>query len=266
MGTLAENVDSRQLPELLEVKRRVRTWHRQPDRSFTWSRGVPIFGSQVQIATRVDGSLPTLAIVVRGLYEGIADGTVHPGGKISERKLSQRVQLSRSDVADALRRLTDEGLVNQDENGRSYIPAPTARDVAETYTARAFLGTTLIRRLAARKEPLPATLDDLHADVVRHAREGTSLITGFIDLDLQDEIARAADMPRTEVMFVRLTLQVRLFVTMLGLNYQYPKDDIVEGGRRLLAALHAHDVDAALAAWRSKIDDAAHYMLQQLGP
>jgi DNA-binding GntR family transcriptional regulator len=65
-------------------------------------------------------------------------------------------------------------------------------------------------------------------------------------------------------MFVRLTLQVRLFVTMLGLNYQYPKGDIVDDGRRLLAALHAHDVDAAVAAWRTKIDNAAHYMLQQL--
>jgi DNA-binding GntR family transcriptional regulator len=65
-------------------------------------------------------------------------------------------------------------------------------------------------------------------------------------------------------MFVRLTLQVRLLVTTMGLNYQYPKDDMVEDSRRLLAAIHAHDVNAAVAAWRSKIDNAAHYMLEQL--
>src|SRR5262245_40583943 len=115
----------------------------------------------------------------------MADGTLHAGGKIAERKLSVRVQLPRSAVGDTLRQLADEGLINHDESGRFSIPVPTERDVSETYTARAFLGTTLIRRLAGREEPLPDTLDALHAEVARHAREGTSLITGFIDLDFQ---------------------------------------------------------------------------------
>lgn len=113
-------------------------------------------------------------------------------------------------------------------------------------------------------EPLPAALDALHEEVARHAREGTSLITGFIDLDLQDELARAAHMPRMEAMFVRLTLQVRLFVTTMGLNYQYPKDEMVEDTRRLLTAIRARDVNAAVVVWRSKIDNAAHYMLEKL--
>ncbi|MGW4334871.1 hypothetical protein ACWEK5_18885 [Rhodococcus koreensis] len=59
-------------------------------------------------------------------------------------------------------------------------------------------------------------------------------------------------MPRTEAMFVRFILQIRLFVTRMGANYECPKDDIVESGRRLLDAIHARDVDAELAAWRSK--------------
>src|SRR5262245_27267844 len=267
LNSLADNVDSRQRPELLEVQRLVRDWYRHPEGPFTWSRVVPIFGSLTQTATKGGGSEPTQATVVRGLYESMADGTLHAGGRIAERKLSARVQLPRAAVGDTLRQLADEGLINQDENGRFSIPAPTERDVSETYTARAFLGTTLIRKLAARQEPLPRTLDDRHDDVARHAREGTSLITRFIDLDFQDELARAADMPRTEAMFVRLTLQVRLFVTTMGLNYQYPKDEMVEDSRRLLAAIRAHDVNAAVVAWRSKIDNAAHYMLDQLtGP
>lgn len=38
---------------------------------------------------------------------------------------------------------------------------------------------------------------------------------------MQDELARAAQMPRIEAMFVRLTLQLRLFVTLMGLSYEY---------------------------------------------
>jgi DNA-binding GntR family transcriptional regulator len=131
-------------------------------------------------------------------------------------------------------------------------------------TPRALLGVTLIRRLAARTEPLPAVIDTIFDEVVRQAREGNVEATGSVDLDLQDELARAAHMPRIEPMFVRLTLQVRLFVTLMGLTYAYPKDDIVEDGVRILAAIRAHDVEAAVTAWRSKVDNAARYIMEQL--
>jgi DNA-binding GntR family transcriptional regulator len=71
-------------------------------------------------------------------------------------------------------------------------------------------------------------------------------------------------MPLIEPMFARLTLQVRLFVTLMGLTYAYPKDDIVEDGVRILAAIRAHDVEAAVTAWRSKVHNAARYMIEQL--
>ncbi|MGW4334859.1 hypothetical protein ACWEK5_18825 [Rhodococcus koreensis] len=54
----------------------------------------------------------------------MADGTLHADGKIAELKLATRVQLPRSAVADALKQLADEGLINQDENGRSWLPTP----------------------------------------------------------------------------------------------------------------------------------------------
>ena len=83
---------------------------------------------------------------------------------------------------------------------------------------------------------------------------------------MQDELARAADMPRIEAMFVRLTLQLRLFVTLMGLNYGYPVDGIVTDDTRILDAIRARDPDAAVAAWRSKIDNCVRYMMMHLRP
>jgi DNA-binding GntR family transcriptional regulator len=86
----------------------------------------------------------------------------------------------------------------------------------------------------------------------------------ILDLDVQDELARAAGMPRFEAMFIRLTLQLRLFIALLGLSYQYPIDGIVSDNTRILDAIRARDPDTAVAAWRSKIDKAARFMMLHL--
>jgi DNA-binding GntR family transcriptional regulator len=203
-------------------------------------------------------------LVIRGLHHAIADGTLHAGRKLSERSLAARLQLSSGAVSDALRQLAEDGLVNQDDTGRFFVPAPTARDVLETYTARGLLGTAIVRRLASRAHPLPQEVDDVFNELIRCARQRHLAAIYALDLDVQDELARAAEMPRIEAMFVRLTLQLRLFVPLMGLHYQYPVDGILREDTRILDAIRAHDPDAAVAAWRSKTDNCARYMMQHL--
>ena len=67
-------------------------------------------------------------------------------------------------------------------------------------------------------------------------------------------------------MFIRLTLQLRLFVTIFGLNYRYPTDEIVADDQQFLLEIRRHDPDAAVSAWRSKIDNCARFMLTHLRP
>ena len=269
LHALAEGVDARQLLELVDLQRRIRDWYVGPERVFEWSRSARSFDSDV------DGEIPVggvrgerkpseSTLVIRALYHAIADGTLHAGRKLSERSLAARVQLSSGAVSDALRQLAEDGLVNQDDTGRFFVPAPTERDVLETYTARGLLGTAIVRRLASRAHPLPEAVDDVFNELIRCARQHHLAATDSLDLDVQDELARAAEMPRIEAMFVRLTLQLRLFVPLMGLHYQYPVDGILSDDTRILDAIRAHDPDAAVAAWRSKTDNCARYMMQHL--
>src|SRR5262245_3612934 len=99
------------------------------------------------------------ALVLRGLYQAMADGELYAGRKIGERPLAARMQMSSGVVSDALRHLAEDGLVNQDDTGRFFVPAPTEREILETYTARGLLGTAVVRRLASRAQPLPAVVD-----------------------------------------------------------------------------------------------------------
>ena len=186
-------------------------------------------GSARSFDSDVDGETPVggvrgerkpseSTLVIRALYRAIADGTLHAGRKLSERSLAARVQLSSGAVSDALRQLAEDGLVNQDDTGHFFVPAPTERDVLETYTARGLLGTAIVRRLASRAHPLPEAVDDVFNELIRCVRQDHLAATDSLDLDVQDELARAAEMPRIEAMFVRLTLQLRLFVPLMGLH------------------------------------------------
>jgi DNA-binding GntR family transcriptional regulator len=164
-------------------------------------------------------------------------------------------------VSDALRQLAEDGLVNQDDASRFFVPAPTERDVLETYTARGLLGTAIVRRLALRAQLLPEVVDEVFKELVWYAGQHDIAATGSLDLDVQDELARAAEMSRIEAMFIRLPLQRRLFVTLMGINYQYPVDEIVSDDARVLDAIRDRDPDAAAAPWRGKIDNCVRYMM-----
>jgi DNA-binding GntR family transcriptional regulator len=161
--------------------------------------------------------------------------------------------------------LADEYLIDR-RAGRYSLPVPTPRDVIETYTARGLLGTAIARRLASARIDLPAAVDEHFAGLIRCDQLGRIYEASTIDLDLQDELAAAAAMPRIGSMFSRLTLQLRLFVTIFGLDYRYPTDEIVADDQRILVEIRRHDPDGAVSAWRCKIDNCARFMLTHLRP
>ena len=66
-------------------------------------------------------------------------------------------------------------------------------------------------------------------------------------------------------MIFRLSLQLRMFVSLLGLEYAYSVDEIVADNTAISHALEAQDPDEVTRLWRRKIDNAVTYMVEQLG-
>lgn len=81
------------------------------------------------------------------LYEQVYDavknliltGGLRPGEAISEVKLAERLNVSRTPVREAVRRLVAESLMETPGRGMLRVYAPTIRDIAEVYYARACL-------------------------------------------------------------------------------------------------------------------------------
>jgi DNA-binding GntR family transcriptional regulator len=264
---VADAVDPRQLAELREVQRLIRLARRNGDKEFLWCRVTSPLSSVARTVSdsETEHAADSLTPVVRGICSAIADGELQAGDAISARRIARRSGVSPGRVADVLAQLAEEALIDR-RAGRYLVPVPSPRDVIETYTARGLLGTAIARRLASARIDLPPIVDEHFAGLIRCDELGQTYEAGAIDLDLQDELAAAATMPRIGSMFIRLTLQLRLFVTIFGLDYRYPTDEIVADDQRILVEIRRHDPDGAVSAWRSKIDNCARFMLTHLRP
>jgi DNA-binding GntR family transcriptional regulator len=262
---MADAIDPRQLAELREVQQQIRRARRDGADQFFWTRVAAAQSSATRTASDAESTPPAgnLSYVVRGICAAVAADELQPGDVISARDIARRSSVSPGRVVDALDQLVDEALVDK-HAGRYLLPVPTPRDVIETYTARGLLGTAITRKLASAHADLPPVIDEYFTGLVRCDELNQIYAASELDLDLQDELATTAAMPRIGSMFIRLTLQLRLFVTIFGLSYRYPTDEIVADDRRILTEIRRHDPAGAVSAWRSKTDNCARYMLGHL--
>ncbi|WP_157084312.1 GntR family transcriptional regulator, partial [Millisia brevis] len=215
---------------------------------------------------RPDVVRPNLAAAVAdALRESLANGTFHAGERIPEAPLAARLGVSRGPIRDALHVLAEDGLIELRPHRGACVPIPTRRDVFDTYSGRGPLGALLLRRLAARRDRDLTEVRAGHAIVLHLAAAGDVGRTSEADIRWQDTMARAAGMPRVEKMFTRLSLQLRMFISIMGLDYGYSVDDIVTDNEAILRALDARDADLVTELWRRKIEAAVRYMSSQLG-
>lgn len=265
---IAEHIDSRQLPQLQLLQHQIRHAHRRGDTEFTWVRS----GGSTSLETPLSDLSPRqapepveaeLSRVIGAICAEISAGGLFPGNDIPIRPLARRTGMSPSRTADVLDMLSSEAILNREGNTHR-VPVPNARDVIETYTARGLLGTAIFRRLASGNQPLPPTVEDLLRRLVACDRMQLESEAYMVDLDFQNEIARAAGTPRIGWMFMQLTLQLRLFTTIIGFHFRYPTAEIVADGRRLVDGCRSGDPEVAVAAWRRKTDNCARRMLAYL--
>jgi DNA-binding GntR family transcriptional regulator len=264
---LNDILDARQLAEVQGIQQRVR---RTDGNGFTWVR--PARAASVTAAAGLpaawtaavpDSAGGDLALIIEGICGGLDDGSLTGGDLLSSRSLARRTGMTPGRAAECLTQLAAEAII--DQRGSDYLlPAPVALDVVETYTARGLLGTAIVRRLAATGATVPAVVDGLLDRIEVCHDLGLTHEAYKLDLEVQDELARTAAMPRIGWMFVQLTLQLRLFTKVLGLQYQYPVAEIITDDRRIVDEIRCKDPAAAVDAWRSKVDNCADYMLRTI--
>jgi phosphonate utilization transcriptional regulator len=99
------------------------------------------------IALLQSQSLPGL--VQQEIERMILSGPLHPGDKLNEADLAQRLGVSRGPVREALRTLEEAGLVRQERNRGAFVRDVTVEEALEIYAVRASLEEMTGRLLAS---------------------------------------------------------------------------------------------------------------------
>lgn len=193
------------------------------------------------------------------LRREMTDSGFAPGDRISAAGMAQRLGLTLSTVRTALRQLADDGLLTHSERGFQ-LPMLTGRDVIDLYASRLHVGMVVLRACAAQPKhrllPARLALGSLEAIAAR----GSRVDAGEADLRFQQELAKASGLPQSARSFHALTLRVRMFISVLQLDYSPAADRLVSDNRRILAALLEGRAEDAVRTWRGKQDNAVRHM------
>ena len=262
---------------LHELETELRKWYRDPDSAFTYvARKAAVPGTPAPAPDRPRGRparstprhvVPERALadeIVMTIRQGVADGHLAAGDRVTERHLAGRLHTTRGQVRSALRLLERDGLLTITSGRAAVVPIPTTADVVETYAARRALGAIMVRAACRWTPEGRAMVTDALDSLEQRAASGDLHQTAQADIDFQDALAEASGLTRIGPMLQLLAEQLRMFIAVMGLDYAFPIDPILDRDRRIFAAIDATDEQAAVEQWRAKIDHAAAYMLEHL--
>lgn len=183
--------------------------------------------------------------VFEALREAIINQVLEPGERLMEVQLADELQVSRTPVREAIRKLEIEGFVNIFPRKGAYVAAFSADDVRELYEIRGAL-EALASSLAAER----ATPDEIE-EMERILLKENSFVdsrnvfdTVDTDVGFHNLIYRAA---RNERLFVTLSnLRGQLYRTRAAsMSIPGRKKKSVDEHRRIIEAIAARDPEQA---------------------
>jgi DNA-binding GntR family transcriptional regulator len=98
-----------------------------------------------------DGSFsPVVALIFNTLLAAIHDGTLLPGERISDGRLAEQFQVSRTPVREALQRLRDLGLIEASASRYTRVASVTPQQTAQAMVVWTALYAALAEEVAAK--------------------------------------------------------------------------------------------------------------------
>lgn len=186
----------------------------------------------------------------------ILTGRIPPGTALKERDLCELLNVSRTPVREALRRLSADGLAEVRPRRSIIVSSFDEHEIAEIFEVGIVL-ESFVAGLAARK----ATTDDLNllGDIVEQMaaclhRDEPDRSKEYVALDqvFHDAIAAAARNPRI-TQILRQTMSVRVLSNIFSRYSPGDFENSLAQHRIILRAITERDVDWAQAAMGSHI-------------
>lgn len=209
------------------------------------------------VAWAPDDDRPAYELAYDLLRRELLTESIPPGARMREVELADRLQLSRTPVREALRRLESDGFVQRMPGGGLVVTPTGQDDLGDLALLRTEIDGLAARLAAARGRPSDWEHVKVLADRMGDATDDRELTT--IHRDFHREIYAIAFSPRMTAFFDGHLLPYIQETVSVG-----PGRGADPGGARtqhltLLRALSSGDVDRAVRASREHAEAGAHY-------
>lgn len=111
--------------------------------------------------------------LVNALYRLIRTGELSPGQRVDQREVSERLNVSRTPLREALRALAADGILVRTHNAGYDVAKLSAADLLQYYSMRAFLETEVLKTIEWPDTASMAALIAANDDCEQAATEGS---------------------------------------------------------------------------------------------
>lgn len=213
---------------------------------------------QTKHRDRKDG-LQSSEYVYRSLKSQILSGAIEPGARLIELSIAAEFGVSRTPVREALKRLAVENLVVSDPSRGMVVHSPDVGEIEEVLIVREALDALAASLAAHRITPSELARLNVVVDAMAEAiRDGRREQVITANTHFHDVIYAAAGNDMLNRLGRDLREFVRRFTTLPFASLQRV-DDVLAEHRAIVAALEAHDPEAAERASRAHLAAAREY-------
>ena len=195
---------------------------------------------------------------VTALRTAITSGELLPRSALVETELSERLQISRGTLREALRQLQQEGLVVTGARGRLYVRHLDTKEIADIFAVRAALESLAASIVAARPDRTAITLALRGAlDRMSKAPKQESLDDRIeADLDFHRLLCRSADNETLLHTWTNLEGSIRMSIMYAGRGKAVGNMD-TDRHHEMVDAIDTGDPHTAAHAVQTHMDWAA---------
>ncbi|MGH8868321.1 MAG: GntR family transcriptional regulator [Actinomycetes bacterium] len=198
----------------------------------------------------------TTDAVTDALREAILDGALPPSTWLREDEIAQTLQVSRTPVREALRRLADEGLVVKTTHQGSVVAGLSFEDILALYVVRENLEGVAGRLAAVRCTPqLLSDLGAVQKRMRQAAKRSQPAEMARENLEFHRLLRGAAGNPYLERFLTQVEHAVRRLPTTTFAAAGRPEAVLAEH-QAIIDAIREHDGDAAEAAAKRHMHEA----------
>jgi len=207
-------------------------------------------GRATRPQTTLSRRVPFARQIADTFRDMIIRGELPPGGRIIERTLCARLQVSRTPLREALKLLEAEGLIEISQNKGARIMSFTPAEASNLFEVIAGLESLAAELAVTRISAADlAVLDDLHAQMCGHYARREKDPYFELNSAIHDLIVRCCDNPVLIATHANLMLRARRGRYMAILD-PFRWEESVAEHTAAMAAFHARDPERARQVWR----------------